>query len=65
MFTPWNEVCAVKFPKWGKPFFLSEASIFQGYQAIPPGIYISSKGFIKSSIDSDRGWSFFAIKSRA
>ena len=37
MFTPWNQVCAAKSPKWGNFSFLSEKGIFQGYQAIPPG----------------------------
>ena len=38
MFTPWNQICAVRFPTWGNFSFLSEKGVFQGYQAIPPGL---------------------------
>jgi hypothetical protein len=60
MFTPWNEVCAVRFPTGGDFSSVSGKGVFQGYQAIPPGIYIFSKGFVKSSINLQGRWSFFS-----
>jgi hypothetical protein len=36
--TPWNQVCAVRFPTWGNFSSVSGKGVVQGYQAIPPGL---------------------------
>ena len=63
-FTPWNEVCTVKFPKWGKFSFPSEKGTFQGYQAIPLGIYIFSKGLLEAPSTHREGGAFLLYLSR-
>jgi hypothetical protein len=59
--TPWNLYHSPVFMSPGTRTIPSGHNLYQDTDGIPPGIYIFSRGFVKSSISSQRGWSFFTF----
>jgi hypothetical protein len=58
---PWNLYHSSVFMPPGTHPIPSGHNLYQQTNGIPVGIYIFSKGFVKSSISSQGGWGFFTF----